>query len=81
MPHDMHGIPISVGDRVRVPAVVVQVTTGEEYCNVTLATELPMFPGEIKTSLVLNAKQVEKVLDHDDDARQRGVPVNSSTGD
>jgi hypothetical protein len=37
------------------------VSTGEEYCNVNLETVEPMFPGEYKSAITLNAKQVELV--------------------
>jgi hypothetical protein len=61
MPHDKHGQVLTVGDRVTVLATVKSVTTTEEYCNVGLETVEPMYPGETRSSLTLNAKQVERV--------------------
>jgi hypothetical protein len=61
MPHDKNGVLIEEGDLVNIRARVKTVTTGEEYCNVTLETVEPMFPGTDKNSIVLNAKQVELV--------------------
>jgi len=60
MPHDKNGQQISVGDDVLIRATVTSVSPGEEYCNVNLETVEPMFPGEHKTPIVLNARQVEK---------------------
>jgi len=65
MPHDKNGQVIEVGDEVMVPAVVKQVMTGEDYCNVTLETTEPMYPGEHKSGMTLNARQVVKVSKHD----------------
>lgn len=60
MPHDKNGRALSAGDEVTIRAKVVDVNAGEEYCNVSLDTVEPMYPGEHKTHIVLNAKQVEK---------------------
>jgi hypothetical protein len=59
MPHDKNGKELKVGDRVNVEYEVTAVHTGEEYCNVSLQTVEPMFPGDSKTPATLNAKQVE----------------------
>lgn len=58
MPHDKNGAPLSVGDRVNIKAVITSTSEGEEYCNLSLETEEVMFPGNNKTVLSLNAKQV-----------------------
>lgn len=58
MPHDRNGRELKAGDRVLVPCVVREVYSGEEFCNVTLDTVEPMFPGEHRTALTLNARQV-----------------------
>lgn len=58
MPHDANGLPVKKGDRVNVPCIVTEVQPGDEYCNVNLETEHPMYPGENKTPIVVNAKQV-----------------------
>lgn len=60
MPHDKNGKALAEGDKVIVRATVKQIHAGEEYCNVGLETDEPMFPSEHKTSITLNAKQVEK---------------------
>lgn len=60
MPHDQMGNLLEVGDYVMVPARVKEVYQGEEYCNVQLETALPMFPGDTKSGMTLNAKQVLK---------------------
>jgi hypothetical protein len=61
MPHDKNGALISEGDKVLVRCTVKSVTPGEEYCNVTLETVEPMYPSTNKDTIVLNAKQVERV--------------------
>jgi len=60
MPHDKNGQLLQVGDEVYVPARVKEVQTGEEYCNVTLATAEPMYPSQSPSIITLNAKQVVK---------------------
>ena len=60
MPHDKNGNVLAAGDEVIVRAKVTQVHTGEEYCNLTVETVEPMFPGDVKSTLTLNTKQVEK---------------------
>lgn len=61
MPHDRDGNTLEAGDFVNVPCVVKMVSTGEEYCNVTLETQESMYPGDNKSGMSLNAKQVVKV--------------------
>jgi hypothetical protein len=61
MPHDKNGNLLEVGDLVGIKAVVTAIHAGEEYCNLSLETEEVMFPGDNKTALSLNAKQVKKV--------------------
>jgi len=60
MPHDKNGNQLKPGDQVIVRATVSDVHAGEEYCNVNLETDEPMFPGDHKTPITLNTKQVEK---------------------
>ena len=60
MPHDKNGTPLVLGDKVNVAAVVTDIHMGEEFCNVTLETEEVMYPSGAKSTLALNAKQVEK---------------------
>lgn len=60
MPHDRKGNLLSVGDHVVIEATVTQVQPGEEYCNVQLETIEPMYPGDSKSTITLNAKQVTR---------------------
>ncbi len=62
MPHDKFGMPLGIDDEVIVRCTVNQISTGDEYCNVTLLTVEPMYPGETQATFALNAKQVEKVI-------------------
>lgn len=62
MPHDNYGYALSVGDIVYVPAKVKEIHQTEEYCNVTLETERPMYPSSHPTAISLNAQQVEKIF-------------------
>ena len=59
MPHDRNGRVLEVGDHVLVPCVVDSITTGEEYCNVTLKTLINMPPKDYPETIVLNTKQTE----------------------
>jgi len=60
--HDRNGNELKVGDVVYVPAVVVKIDMIPEFYNIECETVEPMFPGEHKTPLLLNAKQVEKPI-------------------
>lgn len=60
MPHDTAGNRLEVGDRVSIACRVKQIFTTEEYCNLTLETIELMYPGNERTMLTLNAKQVTK---------------------
>ena len=62
MPHDKLGQPLAVGDEVVVRCTVTEVQAGTEYCNLQVKTKEPMFPGNDKTTITLNAKQVVKSL-------------------
>ena len=59
--HDRNGQPLNVGDRVLIPGVITRAQTGTDFCNITVETDEKMFPGEYKSEISLNAKQVEKV--------------------
>lgn len=63
MPHDRDGALLKVGNTVMVPARIKELHDTEEYCNVTLETLHSMHPGDSRSTIVLNAKQVVK---HDD---------------
>jgi len=58
MPHDRSGREINVGDVVLVACVVTSLASGDEYCNAQLETVEPMFPGDYKSVITLNTKQV-----------------------
>lgn len=60
MPHDKNGQLLKEGDLVNVPCVVKSITTGEEFCNLSVETTEPMYPGDQKNFITLNAKQVVK---------------------
>ena len=60
MPHDKNGNKLHVGDEVTISAVVTNVNEGEDYCNVSVETTELMFPGNQKSMITLNAKQVVK---------------------
>ncbi len=61
MPHDLNGKRLNVGDVVTVRCKVKAIHDTEEYCNVSLETNIAMFPSDTKSALTLNARQVEKV--------------------
>lgn len=58
MAHDVNGTPLEVGDSVVLEGVITQIQPGEEYCNLTFETDEPMYPGNSKSAVVVNAKQV-----------------------
>lgn len=63
MPHDMNGIELHPGDIVSIRFKVKQITNTEDFCNLTLETELPMTPHGIDRVLLsqINSKQTEKL--------------------
>ncbi len=62
MPHTKQGEVIAAGDVVLVYFSVKSVDAHEEYCNITLESIEPMYPGDNKTCVVLNARQVARVV-------------------
>lgn len=68
--HDRKGNPVKVGDRVNVPCVIAEVQSNDGYCNCRVETEERMYPGNSKTVIVLNTKQVELAGPTSD-----GVPI------
>lgn len=58
MPHDINGTRLKVGDSIVVEGTIKDIQLGEEYCNITMVTDEPMFPSDQPTVVVLNAKQV-----------------------
>jgi uncharacterized Zn ribbon protein len=61
MPHDINGQLLAEGDFVVIVAKVKQVHATAEYCNLSLETVEAMYPGEHKSALTLNSKQVTKI--------------------
>lgn len=57
MPHDRDGKLLQVGDLVDVPCIVKEIHATEEFCNATLEIVQPMFPGNNRTTIVVNTKQ------------------------
>jgi len=62
MPHDSKGNLLQVGDKINIPATVISIQPGEEYCNLSVEYDISMPPYENKMSGTFNTKQVEKVL-------------------
>jgi hypothetical protein len=62
MPHDLNDKLLMEGDEVVIRAKVKSVTPDAQYCNVTVETAHPMPPYTTPTTIVLNTKQVEKVV-------------------
>ena len=58
MPRDRDGEKLRPGDIVHVPCVVTGIDNQPEYMNVALETVEPMYPGNTKLALILNARQV-----------------------
>lgn len=47
--HDANGTLLKIGDRVLIPATIVQISEGtEDYCNVTVETDLGRRPDSAK---------------------------------
>lgn len=42
--HDARGKELKVGDTVLIPAVITDLQSGEEYCNVSLASQIGRRP-------------------------------------
>ena len=60
MPHDMNGNELRVGTTVLIPCQVKAIHLTEQYCNVDLETNIPMYPSDNRTTLTLNSKQTIK---------------------
>lgn len=72
MPHDVYGNEVEAGDSVIVRCRVNEVYPGHDFCNASLETDLPMYPGDSKTGLTVNTRQVELV------SRADGGPLEFS---
>lgn len=64
--HDKNGRPLSVGDVVLVECKVTTCHAGTDFCNLTVETVEPMYPGTNRTTITLNAKQVTKQCEGED---------------
>lgn len=60
MPHGKNGEELKKGDEAIVRVKITDIQTGSEYCNCTVETVEPMYPGQDKTTITLNTKQIEK---------------------
>ena len=64
MPHDKNNNLLSVGDAVVIRGKVTAITQdGDHFCNLNVETDEKMYPGDNKTMIPLNAKQVEKLFE------------------
>lgn len=68
--HDAKGRPLSVGDRVVIAAEIVSLSSGEDFCNVTVRTVLGRRPDSqketisaINTGVLLRANPEDSTLD------------------
>lgn len=60
MPHDRDGKLLEVGDKVIIHATVDTVQPSDSHCNLTVKTDELFYPGDYKSTIVLNTKQVVK---------------------
>ena len=42
--HDANGTPLKKGDKVLIPAVITDLSSGEDYCNVSIETTIGRRP-------------------------------------
>lgn len=61
MATDRKGRKLHIGDVVHIPATITGIDKHDEFYNVALETVETMHPANHRTSLLLNAKQVELV--------------------
>lgn len=63
MPHDKNGKLLEVGNKVSIEAEITNITTNDDYCNVTLGIgkNEPHGAFNIQSTVTLNAKQVELI--------------------
>ena len=69
MPHDKNGVLLKVNDIVTVSCVITGISPSEDYCNLSLMTVEQMPPTNDRSYLSLNAKQVVKAPE----AQQQGM--------
>lgn len=64
--HDANGTELKKGDRVLIPAVITELSPGEEYCNVSLETTLGRRPDQNKERIsAINTGVLVKVSGDD----------------
>ena len=66
MPHDRFGNEVRVGDDVVIHGTVRSVTLSDGYCNISVETDELMYPGNEKSIIYLNSKQVDVVQDFEE---------------
>ena len=60
--HDRNGTPLNLGDKVKIEAVITQLSATEEYCNATLETVYGRRPDGLKERVcAINTGVMEKV--------------------
>ena len=60
--YDANGTPLKVGDKVLIPAVIVDVSDTEDYCNLSVKTTLGRKPDGNKESIsAINTAVVVKI--------------------
>ena len=66
--HDARGKALKVGDLVLIPAVVTELSTGtEDYCNVTVKTQIGRRPDGLKETVhAINTGVLLKVSESDE---------------
>lgn len=70
MPHDANGQTLKAGDRVTMEFEVTEVTELDNYCNISLESVLPIYPGTGKTALhAVNSRQVILVVPETQEAQ------------
>lgn len=62
MPHDRNGAELKVGDQVLISAMVKEIYTSDDYCNAQFETAEVMHPGDQRSVVTLNTKQVVKYV-------------------
>lgn len=65
--HDARGKPLKVGDLVLIPAVVKEVYSTEDFCNVTVTSQIGRRPdGQKETIHAINTGVLIKISASDD---------------
>lgn len=60
--HDVNGHPLKKGDKVLIPAVITDLSPGEDYCNVSVETTIGRRPDGSKERIsAINTDVMVKV--------------------